>query len=120
MSEKYIYFHNPKCSKSRQGLELLERNGITPQVKEYLKEGITKDEVLEIIGALGIAPLNGLIRTKEATFIELGLEVKNALSSDQWAEILSENLSLLERPILLSGKQAVIGRPIENLLKLIK
>ena len=114
-----LYYHNPRCSKSRQGLELLKERGIEPKIKEYLKEGLTAKEVQEISTLLNIEPLDGLMRVKEATFKELGLTKSDDLTLKKWSSIISENPVLLERPILINGKQAAIGRPVDNLLEIL-
>lgn len=115
---KQTYYHNPRCSKSRQGLELLENNGVQPEVKLYLKEGVTATEFKELVKKTGLKPLEGLIRVKEATFKELELKGQD-LSVDQWAKVISENPVLLERPILVNGTKAKVGRPPEDLLQII-
>lgn len=114
----YIYYHNPKCSKSRQGLALLEERNLKFQVKLYLTEKITQKEIEGVLKALSIAPLDGAIRVKEETFKELSLKGKE-LTLKEWAKLIVENPILLERPILYNGKKALIGRPPENLLSLI-
>ncbi len=111
------YFHNPRCSKSRQGLEIIESQGLDFEVVEYLKTGISQEQFLEIIKKSGKEPLDGLIRVKEAIFKELELKGKS-LDHSQWAKVVSKNPKLLERPIFLSKKNAIIGRPPENFLKL--
>lgn len=116
--KELTYYHNPRCSKSRQGLELLKENGVEPTVKLYLKEAMTEKEVLEIFKKAKLSPLEGLVRTKEATFKELNLKDKT-LSDKQWAKTIVENPVLLERPLLVSKNSAAVGRPPENLLKLI-
>lgn len=114
-----LYYHNPRCSKSRQGLELLKEKGIKPEIKEYLKEGLTASEVQGIAKSLNIEPLDGLIRIKESTFKELGLTKNDSKSLSEWSKIIAKNPVLLERPILVSGKKAAIGRPPENLIEII-
>lgn len=112
-----IYYHNPRCTKSREGLKLLEESQKSFTIKEYLKEALTQKEIKELFENLNLEPLEA-IRTKETIYKELGLKEKN-LTKDQWAKIIVENPVLLERPILVKGKKAVIGRPVENLKKLI-
>lgn len=114
----YKYYHNPRCSKSRQGLELLKENGVEPTIIEYLKVGLNEKEVESILKAISNSPLEGSIRVKEATFKELALKGQD-LSIKEWSKVISENPILLERPILIKGKKAVIGRPPENLLTII-
>ena len=111
MSNKY--YHNPRCSKSRQGLEVLEKRNVSFEIVEYLKSGISQSEFLDIIKKSGLKPLDGLVRTKESLFKELGLKGKD-LTSKEWAKVISENPKLLERPILVTDRKAVIGRPPEN------
>lgn len=114
-----LYYHNPRCSKSRQGLELLTSEGVEPTVKEYIKEGISQDEALDLMEKLRINPLEGLIRIKDSLFKELGFSKETSFSNKEWAKIISDNPKLLERPILVNGKKAAIGRPPENLIKII-
>ncbi len=109
-----LYYHNPRCTKSRQGLEYLDSKGVDFRIKEYLKDGIEEKEFIDLIKYTGIDPLKGLIRTKEALFKDLGLAGKE-LSNIEWAKIVHENPKLLERPILVNdNKKAAIGRPTEN------
>lgn len=112
-----LYYHNPRCSKSREGLKILEDSKTKFEIKEYLKEPLTKKEIKELFQLLGKDPLE-VIRTKEDTFKELGLKDKK-MTADQWASTIVENPVLLERPILVKGKKAVIGRPPEELKKLL-
>lgn len=113
----YVYYHNPRCSKSRQGLELLEEKGLELEVKDYLKMGFDKEELKEIFDKLGKSPLE-VVRKKEKVFKELDLENKN-LSLDEWLNTIVENPILMERPILKTPGRAAIGRPIEELLKVL-
>ena len=112
-----IFYHNPKCSKSREGLELLKKNGATFSIKDYLKEGLTENEVFELSKLLGLIP-EEFIRKKDEIYKDLKLSEKK-LNTKEWCKIIAENPKLLERPILSNGKKAIIGRPCENLLKLI-
>ncbi|CBW26105.1 putative arsenate oxidoreductase [Halobacteriovorax marinus SJ] len=114
-----LYYHNPRCSKSRQGLQLLNEQGIEPTIKEYLKEGLTQKEILDLMEKLSVEPLQGLIRIKDSLFKELGLSKTDEKSKKDWAKIISENPALLERPILVNKKKAIIGRPPEDLNKII-
>lgn len=105
-------FHNPRCSKSRQALGLLQEKGINVQVVEYLKENPTKEELQAILNKLGKSPLE-LIRKGEAIFKEnfKGKEFSDA----EWLDIIVENPKLIERPIIFDNSKAVIARPMENL-----
>ncbi len=113
----YRYFHNPRCSKSRQGLEILNQSNVDLEVYEYLKKGVSKKDFLSIVKLSKLKPLDGLIRVKEKLFKELELKGKE-LSNQEWAEVISENPSLLERPIILSSDIAIVGRPPENFNKI--
>ena len=111
-------YHNPRCSKSRNTLALLEENGIQPSIIRYLDEPPTASTLQTLIKQLGITPRK-LLRTGEDAYKTL--ELKNPeLSDKQLIEAMVENPKLIERPIVSDGKNAVIGRPPENILPLIK
>lgn len=113
----FTYYHNPKCSKSREGLELLKKKKVSFTIKDYLKEGLTEIEVSQLSKLLNSEP-EEFIRKKEDRYKELNLSEKK-LNRKEWCKIIAENPKLLERPILSNGKKAVIGRPTDNLLKLL-
>lgn len=104
-------YHNPRCSKSRQALALLHEAGCEVEVIEYLNTPPTPDELADIISKLGITP-EELVRKKETTFRELGLH-DQTLTDAQWLRVLCENPRLIERPIVINGQQAIVGRPPE-------
>lgn len=110
-------YHNPRCSKSRQTLQLIEESGQSPKVVEYLKTPPTAEELKKIIQLLGISP-RALLRTKEAEYMAHGLD-NMALDDDAIIEIMVNYPKLIERPIVINGQQAVIGRPPETVLELI-
>ena len=114
---KCTIYHNKKCSKSRATLELLQNKGLAPTIIEYLKNPPTVDELQEIIAKLNIHPKQ-LIRFKENKAKELGISTGDKLTNEQWITILSKNPDLIERPIVVTITGAVIGRPPENVLKL--
>lgn len=119
MNKYYTFFHNPKCSKSRAALKLLEDNEISPVIRLYLEERLILTEIEVILRALGGEPLkNGSIRINEDIFESIRDQAVDFTIS-QWAHIIIENPILLERPILFDGIKAVIGRPPENILLLI-
>ena len=115
---KCTIYHNKKCSKSRATLELLQNKGLEPTIIEYLKNPPTVNELEEIINKLKIHPKQ-LIRFKEDKAKELGISTGVKLTNEQWITILSKNPDLIERPIVVTVTGAVIGRPPENVLKLI-
>ncbi len=110
-------YHNPRCSKSRETLALLEMKGVAPRVVEYLKEPPTAKELDAILTRLKIEPRD-LMRRKEAPFAELKLD-NPKLTRAQLIKAMVENPVLIERPIVLSGAKAAIGRPPESVLDIL-
>ena len=110
-------YHNPRCSKSRQSLALLQEAGVETEVIEYLTDPPTVDELAQILDALQMEPTD-LMRTGEAVYQELGLREKQ-LSRQEAIETLIQHPVLMQRPIVVNGDQAVIGRPPENLKTLL-
>ncbi len=110
-------YHNPKCSKSRQTLELLVKQGIKPVINEYLKIPPTADKIKEILKKLGYAPRD-LMRKKEDAYTELNLD-NPSLSGDDLIEFMIEYPVLIERPIVLANEKAAIGRPPEQVLEIL-
>lgn len=106
-------YHNPRCSKSRQGLQLLEESGKDFQVVEYLNNVPTVEELSAVIKKLGIKA-EDLIRKNEADFKE-HFKGKN-LSEKEWIEAMIQYPKLIERPIVIAGDKAVLGRPPEQIL----
>ena len=109
-------YHNPRCSKSRQTLALLQENGVKPDVVLYLENNLTADELRELLAKLGITPMQ-LVRKGEAVWKEK-YKVKE-LSDDQVIEAMIANPKLIERPIVVKDQSAVLGRPPENVIELI-
>ena len=108
--------HNPRCSKSREGLSILERSGKDFKVIKYLDEPISIDTLKHIISLLGIAPIE-LIRKNEAIWKS---KFKNmTLSDDDIINAMIENPKLIERPIVIHNKKAAIGRPSQNILNIL-
>lgn len=109
-------FHNPRCRKSRETLQLLEESGEMLEVIEYLKEVPSKEELEKLVEMLGIKP-EQLLRKGEAIYKEQykGKE----LSDEEWIRAMVENPKLIERPIVTDGTKAVIGRPPENVKELL-
>lgn len=111
------YYHNPRCSKSREGLQLLQERGAELQVIEYLKTPPSADELRHILTLLGI-PARTLLRSKEEEYQSLGL-ADASLDDDALIAAMLAHPRLIERPIAVGDTAAVIGRPPENLLKLL-
>ncbi|MBF0168068.1 MAG: arsenate reductase (glutaredoxin) [Alphaproteobacteria bacterium] len=108
-------YHNPRCSKSRQALDILMSKGIEPQVVEYLKTPLSALEIRRLLKLLNMAPRQ-VMRAKEAA--EAGL-ADPALSDEALVEGLSRHPEVLERPIVVAGKKAVLGRPPEAVLAIL-
>lgn len=108
-----IIYHNPRCSKSRQTLRILQDRRVEVEVIEYLGTPPSKAELEIICTKLGIEP-TGLIRSKEKLFLELGLSLDDKRSREEWLEILVQNPKLIERPIVIYNGKAIIGRPPER------
>ena len=111
-------FHNPRCSKSRQTLTILEDNGIDVDIIEYLKESPNKETLLQIINLLDIKPRD-LIRKGETVYKEKHLNREN-LTDDDLLQFMVDNPILIERPIVYDDNRAIIGRPPENVLIFLK
>jgi arsenate reductase len=112
---KVTIYHNPRCAKSRAALELLMHKGVEVQVVEYLKTPPTPTELKRLLAALGMKPRQ-LLRAKEAK--EAGLD--NAkLSDEQLIEGMSRNPAVIERPIVVKGDKAALGRPPETVLRIL-
>jgi arsenate reductase len=111
-------WHNPRCSKSRETLELLKKKGVEPKVREYLKEPPSKAEVETLLDMVGGDP-TALIRDGEAEFKALKKK-KAELGKAAIAKAIAAHPILLQRPIVVSGKRAAIGRPPEAVLALLK
>lgn len=111
-------WHNPRCSKSRETLALLQKKGVEPTVREYLREPPTKAEVARLIDLLGGNP-GDLIRDGEAEFKALGRK-KADLGKAEIAAAIAAQPILLQRPIVVAGTRAAIGRPPEAVLPLLR
>lgn len=107
-------YHNPRCSKSRQTLEFLRSRGIEPAVIEYLKFPPSEAELIKVISALGLSPRE-LLRKGENAYKELGLDQPN-VTDDVLIKAMVSHPVLIERPIVIHGNKAAIGRPPESVL----
>ena len=111
-------WHNPRCSKSRQTLELLHKKGLAPTIREYLKQPPSKTEVETLLDMVGGDPAE-LIRDGEAEFKALKKK-KAEMSKADIAKAIAAHPILLQRPIVVAGKKAAIGRPPEAVLPILK
>ena len=115
--EKVTIYHNPKCSKSRQTLQLLRERGIEPIIVEYLKQPLNASQIKKVLKMLQLGPRE-LMRKKESEYKDLNL-ADNKLSQDSLINAMAEHPILMERPIVVVGSKAVLGRPPENVLEIL-
>jgi arsenate reductase len=116
MARKVTLYHNPRCTKSRETLALLEAKGVSPEIVLYLENPPTAREVEEIIDLLGIEP-HALLRTREPAYRALGLSPQ--ASRKEVADAIAREPILLERPVVIAGRSARIGRPPERVLEIL-
>jgi arsenate reductase len=109
-------WHNPRCSKSRQALSIIEEKGLTPDIRLYLDNGPNADEIKQILGLLGIEP-RAIMRTGEADYKDQGLA--DVSDNDALIEAMVKTPKLIERPIVINKGRACIGRPPENVLEIL-
>jgi arsenate reductase len=117
MPQKVTIFHNPRCSKSRQTLQLLQDKGIRPTIIEYLRDPPSVAELDDLLKLLDLSPRE-VMRHKEAAYEELGLDATD-LDNAHLVEAIHRHPILLERPIVVSNGKAAIGRPPENVLAIL-
>jgi arsenate reductase len=110
-------YHNPRCKKSRAGLEYLKQKGIDFEIVEYLKNPLTENELKELLMKLNKKPQE-MIRTQEAVYKQ-NFKGKN-FTDDEWIKIMIENPKLIKRPIVVKDNKAVWGDPAENIEELFK
>ena len=114
---KTIIWHNPRCSKSRNALALLEEKGVEVEVVKYLDTPPSRVELVAVLQMLGLSA-KGLMRSKEAIYKELG--IKDITDENTLINLMVANPKLIERPIVIKDGKAAIGRPIENIVELLK
>lgn len=115
--ENIKIWHNPRCSKSRASFKLLEERDVDVEVVKYLDVAHTEDEIKALLKMLGMEPRE-LMRTGESIYKELNL--KDETDNNLLIKAMVENPKLIERPIVIRGDRAVVGRPIESVIELLK
>ncbi len=110
--------HNPRCSKSRETLKLLQDNGHEPEVVEYLKQPLSEAELRTLFSQLGLDDVKSMMRVKEAEYKEAGLQDPNTTDDERFAAMVKYP-KLIERPVVVKGNQAKIGRPPESVLDIL-
>jgi arsenate reductase len=114
---KVTILHNPRCSKSRQALQLLKDRGIEPEIVEYLKTPPDAAELGRILDLLGLSPRD-LMRRKESVYRALCL-AEPTLRREELIAAMTEHPILIERPVVLAGGKAALGRPPEKVLSIL-
>jgi len=115
--ENVTIWHNPRCSKSRNAVALLEEQGVEAEVVKYLDTPPSRQELIEVLDMLGLSARQ-LMRTKEEIYKELG--IKDINDEDMLISLMLANPKLIERPIVIKDGKAAIGRPIENIVEILK
>lgn len=110
------FLHNPRCSKSREALELLREHNVEVNVREYLSDTPSVAELGELARMLGLRPID-LCRSKEPRFLELG--ITSSTDDERLLQLMNENPIIIERPIFVRDGRAVIGRPPQRVLDLV-
>lgn len=111
-----LFLHNPRCSKSRAALELVREAGLALPVREYLDEPLSLEELRRIVELLGVRPVD-IVRRGEPQFAALGLS--DATPDDEVLRAMAQHPILIERPIVVRGGRAVVGRPPETVRQLL-
>lgn len=114
--ESLVIYHNGQCSKCKGALELLQAKGVAHSVRWYLAEPLTKDELKDMVGKLGMAA-HELVRTGEELY-KNEYEGRD-ISDEEWLDILIKQPELLQRPIVVKGDKAIIARPPEKVLEIL-
>jgi arsenate reductase (glutaredoxin) len=109
-------YHNPKCRKSREGLQYLKDKGLEFTIVEYLKTPLSRDELKDLLVKLNMRPVE-IVRTQEDEFKEK-LKGKN-FTDEEWITILLENPKLIQRPIVVKNHKAVLGQPVDEIDRLL-
>lgn len=112
-----VVWHNPRCSKSRKALALLDEHDVEVEVRRYLDAPPTREELVALLELLGVSDLRDIVRTGEQLYTELGLVGAN---DEELLDAVVANPILLERPIVVHDGDAVVGRPPENVLALLR
>ena len=117
--QKAVIYHNSTCSKSNAALNLLRDHGVDVDIVNYLETPLSKVAITELLAQLGI-DAKALIRFAEPVAKELGISPDDNRADDEWINFMAQHPVLIERPIVLIDKKAVIGRPLERVLGLLQ
>jgi len=116
MSDHYIIYHNPRCRKSREALNFLQEQGIEPQIVKYLDNPPSSEELKRVLAKMDASP-EDILRREEPIFKEKFKGKK--FTEEEWLMVMNENPKLIQRPIVIRGHRAVLGRPLDNVKKLL-
>lgn len=111
-------YHNPRCSKSRETLALLEERGISPTIIKYIDDAPTVEQLQTLLAQLGFTSARDMMRTKETLYKELSLG-DDAITEQQLFDAMNSHPKLIERPIVVNGDKAAMGRPPEQVLDIL-
>lgn len=115
---KLTIWHNPRCSKSREAISILEESGCENEVVKYLEEKPSAEELKKVLKMLGFSSVREWMRTKEEIYKELDL--KNETDEEKLIQAMAENPKLIERPVLIKDGKAIIGRPSSSIEEFLK
>jgi len=115
---KTTIWHNPRCSKSREAISIADENNTEVEVIKYLDETPTLSELKSVLNMLGFASAREWMRTKEDIYKEL--ELKNETDEDKLLQAMAHNPKLIERPVIIKGNKAIIGRPTSIIAEFLK
>jgi arsenate reductase len=116
--QEITIWHNPRCSKSRQALALLEENGVEAKVVKYLEQNPTKEQLREVLAMLGFESARELMRTKEDLYKELHLKDLN--DEDGLIDAMVQHPKLIERAVVIKGDKAIVARPPERVVEFVQ
>lgn len=111
-------YHNPRCTKSRQALNLLHEKGVDPVIEDYMKLGLEKNELKTLLKKLGMKA-EDLLRKNETIYKLEYKDKADTMTEDDWIDAMIKEPKLMERPIIIKGDKAVIARPTEKLEELL-
>jgi len=115
---KVTIWHNPRCTKSREGVALVQESGCQSEIIKYLDNTLSVDEIRSVLKMLGFKSAREWMRTKEAVYKELDL--KNENDEEKLIEAMAQNPKLIERPVIIKNSKAIIGRPASTILEFLK
>jgi arsenate reductase len=114
--KKALILHNPRCSKSRETLQILQEQEIDVEIQEYLKDSLTKQEILDILVLLKLRPLEIIRKSEEEYKSIISTQKVDQITDEMWLDFMEKYPKLIERPIVIYNNKAIIGRPPQKVL----